>query len=90
MAQRHNVAAVFAILTITTLIFLRHHLRDFAEVVRTYATFYPYLKQHPETLYRFPASIDGHQSQEAQQNIIVPPILHHIFLSEGRNTTLSK
>ncbi|KAF2093170.1 hypothetical protein NA57DRAFT_9908, partial [Rhizodiscina lignyota] len=81
---RHGVA-LFTAALLTFIVLLRHHLRDLAEVAETYSTFYPYLERHPEALYRYAKPAHEDQSQRDQQQNYVPPILHHIFLTEGRN-----
>lgn len=75
--------SIAALLTLLTL--FRHHLRDLAELTRTYATFHPFIKRHPEVLYRYPNPTreDGLKND---QDLLVPPILHNIFLTENNHT----
>lgn len=83
----HNILGVSTAVLVTLLILLRHHIRDLSEVARTYATFYPYLSEHPETLLKFPEQSGLHATENADK---VPKIIHQIFLSEGRETKLDK
>ena len=75
-----------ALLLLATCYF-RLHIRELSQVVRTYSTFYPYLKSHPQTLLRYPSpsiEADIHEEQLAPRHI------HQIHLQEGRPSVLSK
>lgn len=88
MRQRHTLlCSVLSLLSV--LVLLRHHLRDLSDVARTYATFYSYLAHHPGTLHRI-AGLE-HERDPGQEEIrLAPQIIHQIFLTEGRNASLSK
>lgn len=88
MRQRHTLLlSLLALLGIIWL--LRHHIRDILDVATTYSTFYPYLERHPETLYRFPGSANEFNSAQGELDL-APQIIHQIFLTEGRNSSLSR
>lgn len=84
MRQRHFLVACAIILALWFL--NRKHLRVLAEVAGTYSGFYPYLHGHPETIQRYPLA-DNSSGAQPQR---VPKIIHQIFLTEGRNSSLSK
>ena len=73
-----------------TIVFLRHHIRDLSEVARTYSTFYPYLGEHPETLFRYHTDLSTQKIAHDNDTTLVPKILHQVFLTEGRPSVLSK
>lgn len=74
-----------------TAFYLRLHLRELSQVVRTYSTFYPYLKSHPQTLFRYPASTtETNRDVDVDGDQLVPRRIHQIHLQEGRPSVLSK
>ena len=89
MRQRY-VLTFLTSMFLTFLVLTRHHLRDLAAVVRTYTTFYPYLSQHPETLYRVPVPSSDKSREEEVGADLVPPIIHQILLTEGRDAPLTR
>lgn len=93
MRQRNtlrNVAAFGLVGLCATLILLRHHLRDLSEVARTYATFYPYLDQHPQVLFRYQPDATPRSSSDKSEAELVPQMIHQVFLTEGRDASLAK
>lgn len=80
-------ALLFAVTSLATTYLLRHHLRDLSEIALTYKTFYPTLRQHPEILYDYSSSAS---LPDQPDSALAPRIIHQIFLTEGRNPTLSR
>lgn len=89
MMRARNVFALLAAVLLTTLILVRHHLRDLAEVARTYSTFYPFLSKHPETLYRYPPPVEE-DAPAIGDGELAPQIIHQVFLTEGKPSKLGK
>ncbi|KAK3058298.1 hypothetical protein LTR09_001376 [Extremus antarcticus] len=88
MARQRQILALCVSALLGILLLLRHHLRDLSEVARTYATFYPHLAHHPETLHRYrPANNPPTPRHEIE---LAPAIIHQIFLTEGRDAPLAK
>ncbi|KAK5168927.1 uncharacterized protein LTR77_006236 [Saxophila tyrrhenica] len=88
MRGRHALT-IALVAVIGTLMLLRHHVRDLSEVARTYATFYSYLEQHPKTLFQYPAPA-GESQRLHTEDELAPRIIHQIFLTEGRNSSIAK
>lgn len=84
MHKRYAGLAILVCAFLTPLLY-RHHLRDLAEVVRTYSTF----KKLELDTYRYPPSQAEARYDEARE-LLAPNILHQICLQEGRNSTLDK
>ena len=88
--MRQRPILLFSVLSLlSVLVLLRHHIRDLSEVARTYATFYPYLAHHPRTLHKI-AGLDYERYPSQEEIQLAPLIIHQIFLTEGRNASLSK
>lgn len=86
--RAHSISALLVLILTTILILLRHHLRDLAEITRTYSAFRPYLSRHPETLHRYPQPADAAEHDDDDE--FAPQIIHQIFLTEGRPSKLTK
>ena len=86
MRQRH-VLVLLAAVSLAIVTVLRLHLYGVFEIARTYATFYPYLRRHPETLFRYPTRQAPNQFVESG---LVPRIIHQIMLTDGRPPTLEE
>lgn len=86
MHQRHIVTA-FCVGVLLLFFLNRQHVDDLAEVVETYSGFYPYLRQHTWTLLRYQRHHDGSTELLDFAAPLTPPILHHIFLTDGRAGT---
>lgn len=80
MHIRYAVSLAVAF-SLVTLLVLRFHLRDLGEIVRTYSGFYTYLRHNPETLYIY--SPIAQAASSTTTTALVPPVFHHIFLTEG-------
>jgi len=80
-----------ALFTITIL-YLRHHIQVLSEVVRTYSTFYLYLDNYPDVLYRYSADETNTNASTAavDETLVVPRMIHQIHLMEGRASVLEK
>jgi mannosyltransferase OCH1-like enzyme len=76
--------------TVLSIFLLRQHIQVLSEVVRTYATFYPYLDSHPDTLYRYHSDITEAPHMDIDVEARVPRMIHQIHLSEGRPSVLGK
>jgi inositol phosphorylceramide mannosyltransferase catalytic subunit len=88
--MRPRVAfAICAFITLGILVSLRHHIRDLGEVVKTYSGFYPYLDSHPGTLFRY-QRLGSSESDSQYDTELAPRILHQIYLTEGRLSSISK
>lgn len=83
--RRKHVLFLFTSIALTFLILTRHHLQNLAEVATTFATFYPYVGQHPETLYQY-----LHENTSQARAHLVPRIIHQIFLTEGVHAPFNK
>lgn len=66
---------------------LRLHLRDLSEIAGTYRSFYPTLREHPNIAFRYSSSAP---TIEGDDIALAPRIIHQIFLTEYRNSTLQK
>ena len=78
---------------LTLFVVFRHHIRDLAEVSRTYSTFHSYIRTNPVTLIRYPPVHREQSSGLASKALSepVPKIIHQIFLTAGRSdATLAK
>lgn len=73
---------------------LHGHVRALLQLGRAYYTFHPYLREHPDTLYRYPSSGDTIpaflEGTRLEEDLVIPRLVHQVFLREGRNSTLSK
>lgn len=84
MHKRYAATTIFVCAILVPLLY-RHHLRDLAEVIRTYSTF----KNLELDKYRYPP--DQSEADFARNApFLAPNILHQIFLQEGRNSSLDK
>lgn len=76
-------AALFLLFTIS----VRHHVRGLLDVARTYATFFPWLEEHPDVLFRFPANVNTSTLNGIE---LTPRILHQIYLSADESLIPAK
>lgn len=84
MHKRYVTTAIFVCAFLSPLLY-RHHMRDLAEVVRTYSTFKS-LELHK---YTYPPNQDEADFAKTAP-FLAPNILHQIYLQEGRNSSLDK
>lgn len=74
------------------LIIGRRHIRDLFEIGRTYSTYHAFVRNHDDILYRYPSGKESDFNQSLtndRRQEQAPRIIHQIFLTNGRNGSIS-
>ncbi|KAH0194474.1 hypothetical protein KCU70_g4, partial [Aureobasidium melanogenum] len=74
------------------LIIGRRHIRDLFETGRTYSTYHALVRDHDDILYRYPSAKESDFNQSLtndRRQEQAPRIIHQIFLTNGRNGSIS-
>ncbi|KAK4614958.1 Inositol phosphoceramide mannosyltransferase 3 [Fulvia fulva] len=82
-----TIAFATTTLVATVTFFTRHHLHVLYELGHQYSTFATYLKNHPDTLFRYPNEPGQTLSPDLYDAFLpepVPKIIHQIYLTNGR------